>query len=48
MKPFLMEVEYIDSENGELATDTILIDDFPVLPAEPFQPEPDHSSEYPW
>lgn len=47
MNAFTMQVEYID-ENGELATDTILIDDMEVLPAEPFQSEPDNSSEYPW
>ncbi len=48
MNAFTMEVEYIDPETGELATDTILIDDMPVLPAVPFQPEPDNNDEYPW
>jgi hypothetical protein len=48
MNAFTMQVEYIDAETGELATDTIVIDDMEVLPAEPFQPEPDNSSECPW
>lgn len=48
MTPFTMTVEYLDAETGELATDTILIDDMPVLPAECFQPEPDNSSDCPW
>ena len=48
MKPFTMQVESIDEETGELVTDTITIDDFPALPAEPFEAEPDNSTEYPW
>ena len=48
MKPFAMQVKYIGSETGEMVTDTILIDDMPVLPVEPFAPEPDNSDEYPW
>jgi hypothetical protein len=48
MKPLTMEVEYIDAETGELTTDTIIIDDMQVLPAEPLQPEPDNNAEYPW
>lgn len=48
MNPFTMQVEYIDPETGEMATDTIVIDDMPVLPAEPFLPEPDNNDEYPW
>ncbi len=48
MKAFTMEVEYIDPETGELATDTITIDDMEFQPPEPFQPEPANSSDYPW
>jgi hypothetical protein len=48
MKPFTMQVEYIDAETGEMTTDTILIDDMEVLPAEPFQPEPEINDECPW
>jgi hypothetical protein len=48
MKPFTMQVEYIDPETGEMATDTIVIDDMEVLPAEPFLPEPDNNDECPW
>ncbi len=48
MKPFTMQVEYIDAETGDMTTDTITIDDIEVLPAEPFQPEPDNNNEYPW
>lgn len=48
MNPFPMQVEYIDAETGELVTDMILIDDMEVHPAEPFQPEPDNSSEPSW
>jgi hypothetical protein len=49
MNAFPMTVEYIDAETGEMTTDTILIDDLPALPAEPFQPEPDNDNdEYPW
>jgi hypothetical protein len=48
MKPFAMQVEYIDAETGEPATETILIDDMEVLPADPFLPEPDNNTEYPW
>ena len=48
MKPFTMQVEYIDEETGELATETIVIDDFEALPAEPFLPEPDNNDEFPW
>ncbi len=48
MKPFTMQVEYIDPETGELTMETILIDDVEVLPAEPFQPEPDNNDECPW
>jgi len=48
MKPFTMHVEYIDAETGELATDTIVIDDVEVLPAGPSLPEPDNNDEYPW
>jgi hypothetical protein len=42
-----MEVEYID-ENGEMATETIVIDDMEFQPAEPFQPEPNDNDECPW
>lgn len=45
---FTMQVEYIDAETGELVADTITIDDMEVQPAEPFQPEPDYDTEYPW
>ncbi len=48
MTAFTMQVEYIDAETGELATDTIVIHDMEVLPAEPFLPEPDNNDEYPW
>lgn len=48
MKPFTMQVEYLDAETGELATDTILIDDAEIQPAEPFLPEPDSTVECPW
>jgi len=48
MNAFRMTHEYIDAETGELATETILIDDLEVLPAELFAPEPDNSNEYPW
>ncbi len=48
MTIFAMEIEYIDPETGDLLTDTITIDDMPVLPADLFQPEPDNNSECPW
>ncbi len=48
MNAFTMQLEYIDAETGEMATDTILIDDMEVIPAEPFQPEPDYESDCPW
>ncbi len=48
MNPFLMPVEYIDAETGELVTDTILVDDWEAQFAELFQPEPDNNSECPW
>jgi hypothetical protein len=48
MNTFTMTVEYIDAETGELMTDEIAIDDFGYQPAEPFQYEPDNSTEYPW
>ncbi len=47
MNAFTMQLEYIDAETGELTTDTITIDDMPVLPADPFLPEPNYS-ECPW
>ncbi len=48
MNAFTMQAEYIDAETGELTTETITIDDLPVLPTDPFQPEPDYSDECPW
>jgi hypothetical protein len=48
MNPFTMTVEYIDAETGELATDTIIIDDMPVLPPEPFLPDPNENNDLPW
>jgi hypothetical protein len=48
MNAFPMTLEYIDAETGELTTETILIDDMEVLPADPFQPEPDKNDECPW
>lgn len=48
MNAFPMQVEYIDLETGEMTTEAILIDDVEVLPAEPFQSEPDNNSECPW
>lgn len=48
MKPFAMQLEYIDAETGEMMTDTILIDDMEVIPAEPFAPELDYSDDCPW
>lgn len=48
MTAFTMPVEYLDAETGELVTETILIDDIEVLPAEPFLPEPNNNDECPW
>lgn len=48
MNAFTMQAEYIDPETGEWVSETILIDDMPYLPAEPFQPEPDINDECPW
>ena len=48
MKPFIMQLEYIDAETGAMMTETILIDDFEVQPADPFQPEPDYGDDCPW
>lgn len=48
MTIFAMEIEYLDPETGDLLTETITIDDMLVLPADPFQPEPNYSDECPW
>jgi hypothetical protein len=48
MNPFTMQVEYIDAETGEMATETIVLDDMKVPPAEPFMPEPNNNDECPW
>lgn len=48
MNAFPMTVEYIDSESGELVTDTIWIDDREDHSAELSQPEPNDNNEFPW
>jgi hypothetical protein len=48
MKPFTMQVEYIDAETGEMTTDIIVIDDMEFVPAESFQPQPEINDECPW